>query len=105
MSGASPLTHPRSPTASPDERFVLTLWTGDPVLAREADAAGIDRIGVDLERAGKAERQQGRGTWISPHTERDLAALGPLLGRADLFARVNPVNSRTPRELEAVLGA
>jgi 2-keto-3-deoxy-L-rhamnonate aldolase RhmA len=105
MSGVSPLTHPRSRIASPEDRFVLTLWTDDPVLAQEADAAGIDRIGVDLERAGKAERQQGRGTWISPHSDRDLAALAPVLGRADLFARVNPVHPESPRELETVLGA
>ncbi len=75
------------------------------MLAREADAAGIDRIGVDLERDGKAERQKGRGTWISPHSARDLAALRPHLARAELFARVNPVNPRTPRELENVLQA
>lgn len=105
MSGVSPLTQPRSRTASPDERFVLTLWTDDPSLAQDADAAGIDRIGVDLERSGKAERQHGRGTWISPHSDRDLASLAPMLGRADLFARVNPVHPGTPRELESVLGA
>ena len=81
----------------------MTLWTGDPRLAARADAAGVDRIGVDLERLGKAERQRGLGTWISPHAEADLAALGPALSRAALFARVNPINADSRREVEAVL--
>src|SRR5687768_18349093 len=92
-SGASRPTRRRSPTASaPDGHVVLTLWTGDPRLAARADAAGVDRIGVDLERLGKAERQRGLGTWISAHAEADLAALAPALTRAALFARVNPIN-------------
>ena len=39
--------------------FRLTLWTADAALAARADAAGVDRIGVDLDRLGKAERQAG----------------------------------------------
>src|SRR5438874_7870784 len=104
-SGACHQTLPRSRTASPDERFVLSLWTADPVLARSADEAGIDRIGVDLERLGKADRQHGLGTWISPHTERDLASVRPALERARLFVRVNPLHAGSPREVEAVLRA
>ncbi len=104
MSGASPQTRPRFPTSSPDD-FVLTLWTADSALARRADAAGVQRIGVDLERIGKAERQSGLGTWISPHTENDLARVGAALDRARLFVRVNPLHEGTPREIEAVLAA
>jgi hypothetical protein len=103
-SGASRPTRRRSPTASaPDGHVVLTLWTGDPRLAARADAAGVDRIGVDLERLGKAERQRGLGTWISAHAEADLAALAPALTRAALFARVNPINADSPREIETVI--
>ena len=53
--------------------LVLTLWTSDPALAARADAAGVERVGVDMERLGKRARQRGLGTWISPHTEDDLA--------------------------------
>jgi hypothetical protein len=73
------------------------------VLAAAADVAGVDRIGVDLERLGKAERQRGLGTWISTHTEADLDAVGARLSRAALFARVNPVHQGTPREIDAAL--
>jgi hypothetical protein len=85
--------------------FVLTLWTNDVDLARRADAAGVQRIGVDLERLGKAERQRGRRTWISPHTVGDLAALRAALTRARAFARVNPFNEASAGEVEAVLAA
>lgn len=81
------------------------MWTDDPVLARRADAAGIERIGVDLERLGKAHRQRGLGTWVSPHTEADLRAIGAALVCADLFARVNPLNPDSGREVESVIGA
>ncbi len=105
MSGAYPWTAPRSPTGSADRHFVFTLWTADPDLARQADDAGIDRVGVDLERLGKAERQGGRGTWISPHTEEDLARVGAVLQTARLFARLNPMHAGTPGEVEAALAA
>ena len=37
--------------------FRLTLISRDPDLIRAADGAGIDRIGIDIERLGKRERQ------------------------------------------------
>ena len=81
----------------------MSLWTNDPGLAERADAAGVERIGVDLERLGKAERQRGRGTWLSPHREEDLRFVAPALIQATLFARVNPLNEDSEREIEAVL--
>ena len=103
--------HTRDPVPVPHlgpagaPRFTLTLWTDDPRLAERADAAGVDRIGVDLETLGKAERQSGRGTWISAHRVDDLEPLRAVLGRAALFARVNPVHEGSAAELDAVLGA
>ena len=102
MSGGFPQTPTRSPSPSVD-RFTLTLWTSDPERAREADLAGVDRIGVDLDRLGKAERQRGLGTWISPHREEDLDALGAVLSHASLFARLNPLHAGTARELDGAL--
>jgi hypothetical protein len=85
--------------------FTLTLWTSDLTLARHADAAGVQRIGVDLERHGKPERQRGHQTWISPHTLDDLSAVGRVLERASLFVRVNPLHDESEHEVEAVLAA
>ncbi len=56
------------------DNFILTLFTNDVELARRADEAGINRIGLDLERIGKAERQQHLKTWISDHEEHELPA-------------------------------
>jgi 2-keto-3-deoxy-L-rhamnonate aldolase RhmA len=68
-----------------------------------ADAAGIDRVGVDLEHLGKAERQRGLGTWISPHTEDDLGRIAAVLARAVPFARLNPLHAGTAAEVDRVI--
>jgi hypothetical protein len=101
-SGDSRPTRLKSRTDSPDA-FVLTLWTNDPALAARADAAGIDRVGVDVERLGKAERQRGLGTWVSTHTLDDLAGVGAAIARADLFARLNPLHDGSAAEVEAAI--
>ncbi|RPJ85260.1 MAG: aldolase [Acidobacteria bacterium] len=72
------------------DEIVFTLFTNDAGLAARADAAGIDRVGVDLERIGKAERQAGLGCRLSDHRPSDLVSLAGALERARLFARTNP---------------
>ncbi len=86
-------------------RCVLTLWTDDPVLAREADASGIDRIGPDFEHLHKERRQRGLGYRISAHRAEHLPAIRAALNHAQLFVRTNPVNPGTGRELQRVLAA
>ncbi len=86
-------------------RFALTLWTNAPDLAARADAAGIDRVGLDLESIGKRDRQAGLGTWISPHSEQDLPALAEALSRAQLFARTEPMNADLEDQVERLLAA
>lgn len=85
--------------------MVLTLFTNDPGLASEADRAGVDRIGIDMEQIGKAVRQQHLATWISDHAETDLAAIGPALRRAQLFVRCNPVHKESAAEIDRLIGA
>jgi len=84
--------------------IVLTLFTNDPALAGAADRAGVDRIGIDMERIGKAVRQQHLATWISDHVEADLAALRPVLQQAQLFARCNPVHCESAVEIDRLVG-
>lgn len=94
-----------SDRAAPARRFLLTmLWSADPALAARADAAGIDRIGLDLEVLGKAERQRGLGTMISTHREHELAAMRRAVVRGELFCRVNPLHAGSRAEIERVLG-
>lgn len=94
----------RDLSGGPGQNFVLTLWTDDPVRARHADAAGVDRVGLDLETRGKRERQAGLGTWISPHGIESLPDLRRALTRARLFARVNPIGGGSRAEVERLLG-
>ena len=83
--------------------FTLTLFTDDPELAAHADAAGVDRIGPDLEIVGKRQRQGHLNTRISAHAIEDLTAIGPRLQRARLFVRVNPVHPGSADEIERVI--
>jgi citrate lyase beta subunit len=85
------------------DRFVLTLFTNDPALARRAEAAGIQRIGPDLERLGKADRQQNLDTWQSTHEEADVARVGEALAAAALFVRVNSPHPGLRAEIDRVI--
>ncbi len=93
-----------SSVAQNPQPFLLTLWTDDPQLAASADAAGVDRVGLDLETLGKAERQSGLDTWISGHRIERLPEVGRALHDSRLFARVNPLWRGTGDEVEALLG-
>jgi 2-keto-3-deoxy-L-rhamnonate aldolase RhmA len=81
----------------------MVLWTADLALAADADAAGIDRIGCDLEREGKESRQAEWGTWLSDHTVEDLASVRDVLHRAHLFARPDPFDGSRREQLDTVL--
>jgi hypothetical protein len=85
-------------------QFVLTLFTNNPEVAAQADLAGIDRVGVDLEQIGKHHRQGHLNTWISDHTEEDLQGLRPTLRRASLFARCNPIHPGSHEEIDRLIG-
>lgn len=77
----------------------LTLWTNDHEQARWAVAAGVERIGVDLETIGKTRRQDGLGTWISNHSWDDLAALAHIVPGQRLFVRLNSLNPNSSDEI------
>lgn len=83
--------------------FILTLFTNDVELARRADEAGVNRIGLDLEKIGKAERQRHLRTWLSDHEEHQLPALRQTLKKAQLFARTNPIHSGLREEIDRLI--
>ena len=86
-------------------RLRLVLITASPGRAVEAEAAGVDRIFVDLEILGKRERQVGRDTVISGHTLADAARVRKALRRAAMLVRLNPFHDGTAAEVEGALGA
>ena len=81
----------------------LMFITNDPVIALGAEAAGVDRIFVDLETVGKAERQGGLDTVQSQHTVADVAAMRKTLTKAELFVRVNQIYDGSAAEIYAVI--
>jgi hypothetical protein len=86
------------------DEFRFTLITNDFALAATAERSGINRVGLDLERLGKAERQAGEDTRLSEHKIEDLAAIARALKTAQLFVRLDPLNADTARDIENVLG-
>jgi hypothetical protein len=86
------------------DQFVFTLFTNDPQLAARADAAGIDRIGVDIERLGKHLRQASYN-WISDHAEADVEHVRPSIKQAALFARCNPIHPASRDEIDRLIAS
>lgn len=75
--------------------MALTLMyiTNNPVTARIAQRAGVDRIWVDMEYIGKDERQGGMDTVKNHHTIDDIKKLRPIVTNAELMVRVNPLHT------------
>ena len=83
----------------------LFYITKDPAVARIAQAAGVDRIFVDMEYIGKAQRQGGMDTVQNHHTVEDVVRLRPVLDQAELLVRVNPVHPGSKEETDRVIAA
>ncbi len=93
--------------------MALTLMyiTNNPVTAKIAQEAGVDRIWIDMEYIGKEERQGGMDTVKSHHTVDDIKLLRPIVTDSELLVRVNPLHEATEAyvssedEIEAVIKA
>lgn len=70
----------------------LMYITNRSDVAMIAEAAGVDRIFVDLEYIGKADRQRGLNTVKSKHTCADVQRIADVLETAELIVRVNPMH-------------
>jgi citrate lyase beta subunit len=83
-------------------RFLFTLMTNDPHLAGLADRAGVDRIGIDLDRIGKSARQPASYR-ISGHAPADLEVLRRVVRPGRLFARTDPLHPDSRQQIEELL--
>jgi 2-keto-3-deoxy-L-rhamnonate aldolase RhmA len=77
--------------------------TNDIQVAKIAQDAGVDRIFIDLETIGKAERQAGYDSVKSHHTIADIAKIKSVLSRSQLLVRVNPIHDGSEQEIESVI--
>lgn len=89
----------------------LMYITNNPDVARIAEECGVDRIFVDMEYIGKASRQGGMDTVQSHHTVEDIRRVRPVVRKAELMVRVNPIHEATAEygsskeEIDAVIEA
>lgn len=70
----------------------LMYITNRPSIARIAEAAGADRIFIDMESLGKQNRQGGMDTVQSHHTFEDVANIRTVVTEAQLLVRCNPIH-------------
>ena len=73
----------------------LMYITNRPDIALIAEQNGVDRVFVDMEYIGKAERQGNLDTVKNHHTIQDIAALRQVLTQSELLVRVNPIHDKT----------
>ncbi|MBT8436459.1 MAG: aldolase, partial [Gammaproteobacteria bacterium] len=81
----------------------LIMITNAPVLARQAQRAGIERIFVDLEQIGKQERQGHLDTLISSHSMEDVIGIRRVLDSSELIVRINPLHVESGQEIEKAI--
>ena len=73
-------------------------------MARDALAAGVDRLFLDLERAGKQERQ-GTGTWISTQSMDDIARYRDAFPETEIIVRTDPWSDLDHSDLDRVIAS
>ena len=89
----------------------LMYITNNPAVALIAEQNGVDRIFVDMEWIGKADRQGNLDSVKNHHTVEDVRAIRRVLTKAELLVRVNPIHEATDEycsskeEIEAVIKA
>ncbi|MBE6986469.1 MAG: aldolase [Ruminococcaceae bacterium] len=73
----------------------LMYITNRPDVAEIAEAAGVDRIFIDMEYIGKELRQKGMNTVQLHHTIEDIVRIREAIKRAELLVRCNPIHDET----------
>ena len=73
----------------------LMYITNRPDVAEVAEINGVDRIFVDLEYIGKADRQGGLDTVQNRHTVEDVRRIRAVLRKSALLVRCNPIHEAT----------
>lgn len=81
----------------------LMYITNKPEVALLAEAAGVDRIFIDLEINGKVNRQGHLDTVISRHSIVDIQPIRKVLSSSNLLVRVNPIYDGSRTEIDAVI--
>lgn len=89
----------------------LMYITNQPEVAKMAEHAGVERIFVDMEYIGKAQRQGGMNTVQNHHTADDVRVIKEAVSRSEVLVRINPIHEKTEEycgsqeEIDAVVEA
>ena len=81
----------------------LMYIANEPRIAKIAESNGVDRIFVDLEVRGKAERQGHIDSVKSHHSLNDISRIKDTLTNSDLLVRSNAMNSESKEEIEEIV--
>lgn len=82
----------------------LTLLSREPQWIEAAEAAGVERIGIDIESIGKRSRQaKSLQSRISDHQLSDLRTLTRLVKQAVPFVRLNSLHDGSRDEINAAI--
>ncbi len=81
----------------------LMYITNRPEIAGIAERSGVDRIFIDLEQIGKAERQGGMDTVQSHHTLDDVSEIRQCLHKSELLVRSNPIHTGSATEIDTIV--
>lgn len=82
----------------------LMYITNNPRIARIAVDCGVDRIFIDMEVIGKAERQGHIDSVKSFHTFDDIVRVREAIGTdAELLVRINPFYEKTQYEIDRAI--
>lgn len=81
----------------------LMYITNNPQIALIAEQCGVDRIWIDLETLGKAERQKGLNSVKSNHSISDISIISNLITQSEILVRINPWNENSVTEIDQVI--
>lgn len=81
----------------------LMYITNNPEIAQIAENAGVNRIWIDLETLGKAERQKEYDSVKSNHSLSDIKKVKSVLLKSKLQVRINPINPNSKPEIDKAI--
>lgn len=83
----------------------LMYITNQPSVAKIAESTGVDRIFIDMEYIGKADRQGGMDTVQSHHTVEDVENIRNVITKSEILVRCNPIHENSKSEIDAVVNS
>lgn len=85
--------------------ITLMYITNRPEVALIAERSNVDRVFLDMEYIGKAERQSGMDTAQCTHTIEDIKNIRKVIAKSELLVRCNSIYSGSEEEINNIIDA